>query len=856
MVDGAEPRIGAYRIEKLLGRGGMGEVYLAYDERLERRVALKRVRGDANLDLRLRERFRREARAAARLSHPAVVQVHDILEDGSGDCIVLEYVEGRTLASVLAAGPPETGLALRLAREIAEGLAHAHEQGLLHRDLKAQNVIVTPAGHAKILDFGLAKPILTDDEDTLTAHGTVLGTFHSMSPEQATGRDLDERSDLFSLGVLIYEVLTGRSPFKAPSAAETLGQILHHEPPPISRLRPDLPPELSELVARLLAKDRDLRPRSALEVARTLERAAQAPTLPTAPGFPQTGLSELPTGPALAQSRVTRGRPIRSRALVVVLVAGAVAAAASLLLNGLNTAPLRILVPSPAVTGPADDRLSLVASGVLSSVLSSLSSLEGIAPLEPSQLGGTGSSPEDLARSSAADEVLLASVAGEGEMARVSLKRVQGSDGRVLWAETFQVPAGPRDLALMADAVRVHLQHGYPDHSPRSGTPDLDARSEDYLAFLEVKQRVDSGKTSWEPELERIEQVALRSPRFLEAWLLGSRVALTLFQGTRETAYLDRARRMVREARGLAPNDPRPLIEAFRNALAAQRHEEVPEILEELERLLPGDPELLVLRASLAEQTGRTDEAFALLHTAVERAPSWKNLYRLSDLESRNGRMAEARQHLGRLLDRSPDNFFALEKLAGMELLTGDLDQAERLYQRLLALSPQRSHYNNLGLARSLLGRHEEAVAAYRKALEMDPNHMAVLLNLADAESALGHREEADRLYRRILEGQEGREAATAQPADRMVPAQCLVRLGRTREAVEIAQRTLQQHPDDPEVVYLAALVYSLAGDRSSALVNARIAREKGTQPRWFTLAAFDPLRDDPEFRSLLEPDR
>ncbi|HET9226115.1 MAG TPA: serine/threonine-protein kinase, partial [Thermoanaerobaculia bacterium] len=457
MPDVEEPRIGAFRIERLLGRGGMGEVYLAWDERLQRRVALKRVRGDALPDSQIRERFRREARSAARLSHPAVVQVHDLLEDGSGDCLVLEYVEGQTLAALLAAGPPETGLALRLAREIAAGLAHAHAQGLLHRDLKPQNVIVTPDGHAKILDFGLAKPISLDDEETLTAHGTVLGTFHSMSPEQALGRDLDERSDLFSFGILLYELLSGRAPFKGATATETLDRLLHHEPPPLS----NLPPEISDLVTRLLAKDRELRPRKAEEVIRVLEGTSGS-------------------------------RPVRRGALVVI---GAAVAIGALLLSGLRTAPLRVVVPSPAVDGD----LGLVASGILSSALGTLSSLKGIAPLEPSHLGVTGSSPVELARSSAADEVLLASVATEGEMARVSLKRVQGKDGRVLWAETFQVPAGPRDLALLADAVQVHLRRAFPDHPPRPGTPGLEARAEDYRAFLEVKQRVDSGKTSWEP---------------------------------------------------------------------------------------------------------------------------------------------------------------------------------------------------------------------------------------------------------------------------------------------------------------------------------------------------------------------
>ncbi|MFL6292843.1 MAG: protein kinase domain-containing protein [Thermoanaerobaculia bacterium] len=858
MIDGEAPRVGAYRIERLLGRGGMGEVYLAWDERLERRVALKRILEGSNLDPQLRERFRREARATARLSHPAIVQVHDIVEDGSGDCIVMEYVQGRTLAFLLASGPPGPALALRLAREIAEGLAHAHAQGILHRDLKTENVIVTPEGHAKILDFGLSKPVSPEEDSGLTAKGAVLGTFRSMSPEQALGRGLDERSDLFSLGVLLYELLTGRSPFRAASSAETLDRLLHHEPPPLARLRPDLPPEVSELVTRLLEKNRDLRPRHAGEVVRTLERIAA----PSAPGLPPAGASELTTGPRIAERPLpmeSRGRPLRSRALAVIVIAG-LAIAAFLLLQGLRAAPLRIVVPSPAVAGAAGERLDLVASGVLSSMLGTLSSLEGIAPLEPSQLGsigGIGASPRELARASAADEVLLASVEGEsareGEMARVSLKRVQGSDGRVLWAQTFQVPAGPRDLASMADAVQIHLRRAWPDHPPRPGTPDLETRGEDYPALLEVKRRVDSGKTSWEPELERIEGIVRTSPRFLEAWLLGSRVALNLFQTDRDTAYLDRARRMTREARSLAPNDPRPLVEDFRITLAVGRPEEGRAILEQLERLLPGDPELLVLRARLAEQAGQTGEAFDSLRTAVERAPSWRNLYWLADLEARHGRLAEARGHLDLLLARSPGNLFALDRLAGMELLAGDLGRAERLYLELIGLAPQRSHYTNLGLTRFLLGRYPEAVTAYRKALELAPEHVAVLLNLADAEAALGHRQEAEGLYGRVLDHLREQESATVlSPGDRMIKAQCLVRLGRSREAVEVTQRTLQQNPDDPEVVYLAALVYSLAGDRASALVNARLAREKGARPRWFAIAAFRELRNDPEFRSLL----
>src|SRR6185295_5708 len=178
----APSKIGPYRLARRLGEGGMGEVFLAWDERLGRRVAVKRIlRGTPTP--RDRERFFREARAAARLSHPSVVQVYDFVEDASGEAIVLEYVEGRTLRALLAEGVPPVGFAVRLAKEIAEGLAAAHAAGLVHRDLKAGNVLITRDGHAKIVDFGVAK---LSEAEGLTIDGMVVGTAHAMSPEQAS----------------------------------------------------------------------------------------------------------------------------------------------------------------------------------------------------------------------------------------------------------------------------------------------------------------------------------------------------------------------------------------------------------------------------------------------------------------------------------------------------------------------------------------------------------------------------------------------------------------------------------------------------------------------------------------------
>ena len=273
--EGLPSTIGKYRLARRLGRGGMGEVFLAWDERLGRRVAVKRILREAPTP-RERERLRCEARAAAQLSHPAVVQVYDLIEDEAGDAIVLEYVEGQTLSALLAEGELPLGTAVHLAREIAEGLAAAHAAGLVHRDLKADNVVVTPDGHAKILDFGVVK---LPEAGTLTPQGWALGTAHAMSPEQARGGEVDSRSDLFSLGALLYELLTGTSPFRGGNALEEIQRVISHTPTPVAFLRPEVPGELSRLVDRLLAKEREARPGSAGQAARELAALGARPEL-------------------------------------------------------------------------------------------------------------------------------------------------------------------------------------------------------------------------------------------------------------------------------------------------------------------------------------------------------------------------------------------------------------------------------------------------------------------------------------------------------------------------------------------------------------------------------------------------
>jgi len=296
--------ISHYHVVAELGGGGMGTVYKAEDTRLGRPVALKFLRsGDLGLSAatpgseqehsaQVLERFRREARAASSLNHPNICVVYDVGQYGSEPFIVMEFLEGRTLKRLIDDGPPRPQATLDLAIEIADALAAAHSKGIIHRDIKPSNIFATgPDGQhptpAKILDFGLAKAqpgqsgsrgetrtmrTPASDGDTLTGPGMAMGTVAYMSPEQARGEDLDARTDLFSFGVVLYEMATGRHPFRGASTAETLRRILAESPPPLLHLNPHLPAEFAEIVSKALEKDREMRYQSAAEMRTDLKR--------------------------------------------------------------------------------------------------------------------------------------------------------------------------------------------------------------------------------------------------------------------------------------------------------------------------------------------------------------------------------------------------------------------------------------------------------------------------------------------------------------------------------------------------------------------------------------------------------
>ncbi len=308
-----------YRLAEVLGKGGMAVVYRAFDRRLERPVAVKHLHCELAEDPRALKRFEREARAIAKVSHPAIVEIFDVLHDRDDLWIVMELVPGRPLSSRLAEGPLELREALFLAAGIADGLAAAHARDIVHRDLKPANVMVTPEGRVKILDFGLAAPTVSGD-DSSTADDGLCGTPAAMSPEQIDHDRVESRSDLFSFGALLYRMVTGESPFGSFSPLITLERVCNFRPPPAARLNPQVPEELSSLIEALLEKDPDRRPQETSAVARTLARFAE-PTTGAIPRWVQR--SEPPFDVAAIPSAAAERRQVTVLSCQLVASGGA-----------------------------------------------------------------------------------------------------------------------------------------------------------------------------------------------------------------------------------------------------------------------------------------------------------------------------------------------------------------------------------------------------------------------------------------------------------------------------------------------------------------------------------------------------
>ena len=446
--------IAHYRIIKKLGAGGMGEVYLALDTKLDRKVAIKILRLDMLGEEHLTRRLLREAQAAAKLDHPNICAVYDVNEADSFTFIVMQYIEGESLAEKMEREPLGLSTALSIVEQAAEGLAEAHAHGIVHRDIKPQNMMLTPRGQLKILDFGLAKQMRSNDSvdneaataTLLSKPGLVIGTMPYMSPEQVKGQPLDASSDVFSLGVTFYEMLAEKHPFKDQSAAVTISRILLGEPIPTEQFQAQVSPELQTLLSKMLCKDKAGRYQSAQEFLTDLRHLpAQLPLHETQPGASHTKeLSAITPQEGEADSIFSKARgnkwPIVASALALVLLVVGL----TQWLSRENSDSLAILpftyTSSDAQLMANPDR-EYLSDGMTESIINNLSQLSNLKVIARSSVfryKGKDLDVQAIGRELNVRTVLVGQIKQEGDEVRIAVELMDVQGNRSIWGDTYQ----------------------------------------------------------------------------------------------------------------------------------------------------------------------------------------------------------------------------------------------------------------------------------------------------------------------------------------------------------------------------------------------------------------------------------
>jgi serine/threonine-protein kinase len=473
----AESLVGHYRILHQLGAGGMGEVYFAHDTKLDRRVAIKFLKEDATSGDRADRRLLREARAAAMLDHPNICAIYEIGEDAGRPFIVMQFIEGETLDRRITASRLELEEVLTIGGEVADALATAHARGIVHRDIKPANIMITPRGQAKVMDFGLAsaapEAVRADNatESALTAPDTVAGTVPYMSPEQLKGGPVDTRSDIFSFGVLLYEVLAGQRPFAAESRIGTGAAILTSDPLPLARFRADTPGELQRIVGKCLEKNRDRRYQSAADLAVDLRNLLRTT---------QTGIAV--TVPAASPSRTKLGP---AAAISAMLVVAAVAFGWYLrprppVVPG-SSAPISSIAVLPFTNSSGDQNTEYLSDGITESIINTFSQLPTLRVMARATVfryKGKDVDPRQVGRDLGVDAIVTGRVMQQGDMLAIQADLVRVSDGSQLWGERFD--------RKLADVLAVQ------DEMARRITDRLRLRLTDDEQQLVTKRYTDS----------------------------------------------------------------------------------------------------------------------------------------------------------------------------------------------------------------------------------------------------------------------------------------------------------------------------------------------------------------------------
>lgn len=840
-----------YRIEAVLGHGGMGAVYKAYDKDLDRTVALKLVRTDLTTDPEVMQRFRQELLLASKISHKNVLRIHDLGDVNGLKFISMAYVEGEDLAHVLKKeGRWNAAKAVELARQLCGALAAAHAEGVVHRDLKPQNILIDHAGNAYVSDFGLAKS-LEAGAAMMTHTGQILGTPRYMSPEQVEGKPADHRSDLYALGLILYETVTGDVPFTGESTLQVMYQRLKTDPVNPKVLHPELPNHLVRIILRCLERDSARRYQTAQEILDDLD----------APG---AHLS-------LHNLAVSIRHPKHKSSWVIASLA-ALAFAGFLSIpqlrnlfrqpgTGNETTARPQGIPSLAqgkyivvlpfrVLGEASS-LGYVGEGLQDALAAKLFQLQGVhlVSADMTRNSGTPATLDQVARELNANLILEGTIQEGGGKIAIVANLHDMSSGRLMWSQEF--PGVPGDLLTLEDeiysallgALKVFPSNTQMALAARHPTENLEAydlylKGRDAMRGQQDPKRVEAAINYYDQALQKDSGFALAYAGLADACRL-------MYFAKRDHVWAEKALAAAQQAQRLDDNLPEV---HFSLGSVYDATGKTAQAIAELRRALdlaPNSDDAYRRLGSAYMSAGRKNEAIRCFEKAVDLNPYyWFNYRMLGEAYFRTGDNEKALATWQKIIQLEPDNVMGYEDVGAVYLSEGKYNECIPLFQKALQLGPTADNYSNLGTAYFYLKRYDDAVQMFLKAMQMNPNDQVVIGNLADAYRWSGQKDKANATYDQAISlavkdlEVNPRDAGALQSI-----ALYYAKKGESPWALEYIHKARAIDPNNVDYVYGEAVVDALAGRQQDALKTLREAFEKGYST--------EQAKNDPELKIL-----
>jgi tetratricopeptide (TPR) repeat protein/tRNA A-37 threonylcarbamoyl transferase component Bud32 len=842
-------QFGHYRVIEKLGEGGMGEVWKAQDETLDREVALKVLRPAAMETEHARARFEREARAISHLNHPNIATIHAIEEIEGRRFLVLEYLPGGSLRKLVAKGPlPMEGL-LDAAAQLARGLAHAHRHGVIHRDIKPDNALRSEEGLWKLTDFGLARP---DGEDTMTMPGSVLGTAAYVAPEVAQGQAADARSDIFSFGVMLYEMAAGRRPFQADTPPGLLYAVVHSTPQSPQALRADVPAGLAALIARMLEKEPSRRLSSMDEAVAALEALRAG--------------SAAPTESMASTRRVYAGPWWRRRAVLAAVGVALVSMVLSLtpwrewLVRWLNPLPERkrvAVLPLRAI-----EVEEWLCEGLTATLVSSLTRRQ--VPRQHlaifSAFALAQDSPvtvDDARRKFGANLVFAGDLQRVEERLRLTLNLIDAKSGRQLRSEIIDQAKGMAEFQEEA-ARRASLMLELELAPALAQAPAAsDAVYEAYIQGEGRLARYDQ-MVNIQEAMRHFRRAAAIDGSFAPAWAGLAKASWRAYELSKENAYADQAMEASQRALKIDPQLTAAHVAAGMVQLGTGNYERAQREFEQALEQEPVNNEALRGLAAAAERQKQYDRAEKeYRRAALLRPEDWATHSELCRFLYRRDRFGEAEHHARRVIELIPEAGHGYQLLGSVLLkLHRDADFIREM-ERGGAISGSPAVKQVLAYDYFQKKRYADAVRLYREVAKSNPNGSVHWANLADAlrwnpPTAA----EAPQVYRTAIALAQNELAVNPRGAKtRARMAFHLALVGEKGAAQREIANALRLAEKDKDVHYQAALVEEQTGNREKAL--ERLARAVTLGYSQLDISRdpeLAPLRADPRYTAAVPP--